>query len=159
MPAEPNLLQKVDALLNRHRNVNGSDADSLEDFPVLTDVIELAEIPPSEPVIISTTLPPLPSHESVGNNASLSDVEAEILSRDIFQHVLAKLSTQISNDLHNQLTDRLSSIIDNAVAAAIEDFKQELANTIGDGIAEALLDRADRSAASQGADKPENVDR
>jgi len=158
MSAEPNLLQKVDALLNRHRNVNGSNTDNSDDIPVLTDIIEFTEVTPPEPAMTSTPPPALPLQESTGDDLNLSDTEAEILSRDIFQRVLAKLSTQISNDLRTQLTDRLSSIIDNAVAASIEDFKQELANTIGDGIAEALLDRANRNAASQAANRPENSD-
>ncbi|HVK55510.1 MAG TPA: hypothetical protein VM532_10845, partial [Burkholderiales bacterium] len=60
-------------------------------------------------------------------------------------HVMSKLGTQISSDLQVQLTERLSAIIESTVAAAISDFKQGLADLVGDAIAEVLLDRAEKS--------------
>ena len=67
---------------------------------------------------------------------------------------MSRLGDQISTDLRDHLTQRLSSIIDNSVATAIAVFKQYLANTVGNAIAEVLLDRAQMLAASS-APQPE----
>lgn len=140
--ADSDLLRKLDALLMKHRASSasgGAEADA--DIPVLTDVVE-AETPPSAE---NKAAPPA---ATVAAASALTDAEVETLSRDIYRRVMARLGDQISTDLRDHLTQRLSSIIDNTVSTAIEDFKQELANTVGDAIAEVLLDRAERLAAT-----------
>jgi len=128
MTEERDVIQKLDALLNKHRSSASQNAD---DIPVLTNIVEADEdrAAPADSV----------------DNTGLSDAQVEILTREIFDHVMSKLGTQISSDLQVQLTERLSAIIESTVAAAISDFKQGLADLVGDAIAEVLLDRAEKS--------------
>jgi hypothetical protein len=133
MAEEQDVIQKLDALLNKHRSSANQNAD---DIPVLTNIVEVDDER-------ATQRPP--SMDSL-DDAGLSDTQIELLTREIFDHVMSKLGTQISNDLQVQLTERLSAIIDSTVAAAISDFKQGLADLIGDAIAEVLLDRAEKNS-------------
>jgi len=133
MPEEQDVIQKLDALLNKHRSSASQNAD---DIPVLTNIVEVDD---------RHAAPPYSSTNAL-DDTSLSDTQIELLTREIFDHVMSKLGTQISNDLQIQLTERLSAIIDSTVAAAISDFKQGLADLISDAIAEVLLDRAEKNS-------------
>jgi hypothetical protein len=159
MSAEQDILQKLDALLGKHRGASSRSGEDVQDIPVLTDIIEETDVPPSagDPQISSSSLRATPPEDSGANSANLADAEVETLARDIFQHVMSELTSRISSELRVHLTERLSSIIDGTVTAAIDDFKQELADVVGDAIAGALLDRAERITASQTANKPDNT--
>jgi hypothetical protein len=133
MSTHSDILRKLDALLNKHRTAEPDPSE----IPVLTEAVEKAS--PTGPIAQSAMPAAAPQTD-------LSDAEVEALAKDIYKRVMAKLNTQISSDLREHLTQRLSSIIDSTVGAAVADFKQELANTVGDAIAEALLDRAEKMA-------------
>lgn len=130
MNVHSDILRKLDALLNKHRTAEPDPSE----IPVLTEAVQ--DKLPAEPT----------TENAVATQSALSDAEVEALARDIYKRVMAKLNTQISSELREHLTQRLSSIIDSTVGAAVADFKQELANTVGDAIAEALLDRAEKMA-------------
>ena len=140
MTAQTDILQKLDALLNKHR-AGSCDAS---DIPVLTEVVEIASAHPE-----AADEAAMPGKDGRSSAPELSDAEVEVLARDIYQRVMGKLNAQISSELREHLTGRLSSIIDSTVGAAIADFKQELANTVADAIAEALLSRAEKMIASE----------
>ena len=139
MTAQADILQKLDALLNKHR-AGSRDAS---DIPVLTEVVDMASAYPE-----AAHQTAMPGKDGRSSASELSDAEVELLARDIYQRVIGKLNSQISSELREHLTERLSSIIDSTVGAAVADFKQELANTVADAIAEALLSRAEKMITS-----------
>jgi len=131
MNVQSDILRKLNALLNKHRAATPDPSE----IPLLTETVQPAE-PMTESAVTAAA-------EAVPQS-DLSDTEVEALARDIYERVMAKLNTQISSELREHLTERLSSIIDGTVGAALADFKQELANTVSDAVEEALLDRAEK---------------
>ena len=66
---------------------------------------------------------------------------AEELAREIFTRVLAEVEGRLAADLEKRLVQHLVPQVHTAVASAIGDLHQELANVIGDAVAAALRDR------------------
>lgn len=66
---------------------------------------------------------------------------AEELAREIFKRVLAEVEGRLAADLEKRLVQHLVPQVHTAVASAIGDLHQELANVIGDAVAAALRDR------------------
>jgi hypothetical protein len=66
---------------------------------------------------------------------------ADELAREIFTRVLAEVEGRLAADLEKRLVQHLVPQVHSAVASAIGDLHQELANTIGDAVAAALRDR------------------
>ena len=83
--------------------------------PVLTDLVDAGAAPAREP----------PSD----------------LAREIFTRVLAEVEGRLAADLERRLTQHLVPQVHAAVASAIGDLHQELANAIGDAVHRALESR------------------
>ena len=66
---------------------------------------------------------------------------AEELAREIFNRVIAEVEGRLAADLEKRLVQHLVPQVHTAVASAIGDLHQELANAIGDAVAAALRDR------------------
>ena len=127
------LLQKVDALLKRHRvGAIGLGDRAPIDAPVLTDVVD-EDIPVlQKPATVAPTRP--------------GDKALHGLAADIYERVLEKLDTQIAT----QFERRLATQIERAVRTALEqigtELKDDLMNSVGDVIAEALAEKLNYSA-------------
>jgi hypothetical protein len=108
------VLGKADALLRRHAisaPATGSDTGGV---PILTELIDA---------------PPM---DVAGN---------EELAREVFQRVMAEVEGRLAADLEKRLAQHLMPEVHAAVASALGDLRQELANAIGDAVAEALRTR------------------
>ena len=66
---------------------------------------------------------------------------AEELARDVFNRVMAEVEGRLAADLEKRLVQHLVPQVHTAVASALGDLHQELANAIGDAVAVALKDR------------------
>lgn len=111
MPSDKDILGKADGLMKRH----GAGVDPAA-VPVLTDLIDAAAVAPARE-------PP-------------SD-----LAREIFTRVIAEVEGRLAADLERRLTQHLVPQVHAAVASAIGDLHQELANAIGDAVHRALESR------------------
>ncbi len=65
----------------------------------------------------------------------------EELSREIFNRVMAEVEGRLAADLEKRLVQHLVPQVHSAVASALGDLHQELANAIGDAVTAALKDR------------------
>jgi hypothetical protein len=65
----------------------------------------------------------------------------EELSREIFNRVMAEVEGRLAADLEKRLMQHLVPQVHTAVASALGDLHQELANAIGDAVTAALRDR------------------
>jgi protein required for attachment to host cells len=63
------------------------------------------------------------------------------LSREIFNRVMAEVEGRLAADLEKRLVQHLVPQVHSAVASALGDLHQELANAIGDAVTAALKDR------------------
>ena len=63
------------------------------------------------------------------------------LAHEIFNRVLAEVEGRLAADLEKRLVQHLVPQVHSAVASALGDLHQELANAIGDAVAAALRDR------------------
>jgi hypothetical protein len=155
------LIGKMDALLNRHRQSAAAQSAAVPDIPVLVNVVEVPRKPePPEPKPAEAVREPEPTPPEVAAIApsGLSDNDAEFLARSIFRHVMINLEARLAQELGAQLTDRLESIIADTVATALADFRQELANAVSDAIAEAILDYTEiHSGAAAQTSKPDSL--
>ena len=66
------------------------------------------------------------------------------LARDVFHRVMAEVEGRLAKDLEARLAQHLVPQVHAAVASAIGDLRQELANAIGDAVADALRNRPAR---------------
>jgi hypothetical protein len=66
---------------------------------------------------------------------------AEELAREVFSRVMAEVEGRLAADLEKRLVQHLVPQVHTAVASALGDLHQELANAIGDAVAAALKDR------------------
>ena len=90
-----------------------------------------------------------PSGSDTGSVPILTDLvhdprakaAAEELARDVFNRVMAEVEGRLAADLEKRLVQHLVPQVHTAVASAIGDLHQELANAIGDAVAAALKDR------------------
>ena len=65
----------------------------------------------------------------------------EALAREVFHRVMKEVEGRLAADLEKRLAQHLMPEVHAAVASAIGDLRQELANAIGDAVAEALNTR------------------
>ncbi|MBC8022130.1 MAG: hypothetical protein H7Y14_03375 [Burkholderiales bacterium] len=65
----------------------------------------------------------------------------EELAREVFSRVMAEVEGRLAADLEKRLVQHLVPQVHTAVASALGDLHQELANAIGDAVAAALKDR------------------
>jgi hypothetical protein len=136
MADEKDLLGKADALLRRGIKppADGSETGGV---PVLTDFVETpdGEAPPAE-------TPPEPAIEDMAEafdppivveHAAEADIAQEVIDR-----VLAEVEQRLAADLERRVLEHLTPQVHAAVASALGDLHQELANAIGDAITQAL---------------------
>jgi hypothetical protein len=115
---EKDVFGKADALLRRHSVGPPGTGSDTGGVPVLTDLIDgaaAAAAPPPDPV-------------------------AELAS-EVFTRVMAEVEGRLAADLERRLTEHLVPQVHAAVASAIGDLHQELANAIGDAVAAAIAHR------------------
>ncbi len=108
MDSDRDLLDKADALLRRH-----ATAGEAESIPLLTDLVE-------PPAITATE----------GRTGEIA--------REVFALVLKEVEGRLAADLERRLSEHLVPQVQVAVASAMGDLRQELANAIGDAVARAL---------------------
>ncbi|HSN20905.1 MAG TPA: hypothetical protein VLS49_09515 [Usitatibacter sp.] len=112
MADDKDVLGRADALLRR--NAPGAPAGGADTggVPVLTDLVA---DPPEAAAQLS------------------SDI-----AREVFARVLAEVEGRLASDLEKRVTEHLVGELRSAVAGAIVEMRQELANAIGDAVCDAL---------------------
>jgi hypothetical protein len=113
MADDKDVLGKADALLRRHAISAPATGVDTGGVPILTELIDA---------------PPFG-----GDN--------EALAREVFTRVMAEVEGRLAADLEKRLAEHLVPEVHAAVASALSDLRQELANAIGDAVAEALSAR------------------
>ncbi len=108
MANEKDVLDKADALLRRHSISAPGAATDTGGVPLLTDIVDPGLGPGGE------------------------------LAREVFKLVMAEVEHRFAADLEARLAQHLVPQVHAAVAAALGDLRQELANAIGDAVAEAF---------------------
>ena len=101
-------LGKADALMRRHALPRPGGGSDTGGVPVLTEIVE-------------------------ARGAAASQ-----LAQAIFERVMKEVEGRLGADLERRLTQHLSGQVHAAVASAIGDMHQELANVIGDAIKQEL---------------------
>ena len=112
--SDKDILGRADGLMRRQATSLGTDTGGV---PILTDLIgeAAAKSPVREP--------------------------ANDLAREIFTRVISEVETRLAADLERRVNEHLVPQVHTAVAAAIKDLHQELANAIGDAVTRALESR------------------
>lgn len=112
MSDENDLFGRTEALFRRHALSAASESSDASAVPVLRDLVSPD---PAQPV---------PMHSDI--------------SQAVFVHVMQEIEGRLAVDLGKRLTEHLTAEVQVAVAAALSDTRQDLANAIGDAVAEAL---------------------
>ena len=114
--SDKDLFSKADALLKRSQGIAAPGAgDQTGGVPILTDLYDM------------------PVHAG-------SPAAAE-LAQEVFNRVMAEVEGRLAKDLEERLVQHLVPQVHAAVASALGDLRQELANAIGDAVSEALRAR------------------
>ena len=106
--ADKDVLGKADALLRRHSLPLPGSGNDAGGVPVLTELVE----PPG--------------------------AAASQLAQAVFERVMREVEGRLAADLERRLAQHLAGQVHAAVASAIGDMHQELANVIGDAIKQEL---------------------
>jgi hypothetical protein len=114
MPADKDVLGQADALLRRHAIGGVGTATDAHGVPVLTEMIEAPRA---------------------------AEDESSALAREVFDRVMADVEGRLAAELERRLVQHLHGEVSAAVASALGDLHQDLANTIGDAIRDALQRR------------------
>jgi hypothetical protein len=108
MESDRDVLGRADALLKRQ-----GIAPDPADVPVLTDLVET-------PAVVA------------------AEAAHPELAQEILRKVLAEVEGRFARDLESRLMQYLEPQLRAAVASALDDLRQELANVVGDAVAEAV---------------------
>jgi hypothetical protein len=111
LESDKDVLEKADALLRRHAAAGVGTETG--GVPVLTDLVD---------------------------DASEAGAIAD-LSREVFRRVMAEVEGRLAIDLEARVAEHLVAQVHGAVGSALGDLRQELANAIGDAVAEAVRQR------------------
>ena len=129
------LLNKVDTLLKRHRaGAAGVGERAHLDIPVLTDIVD-------------NETPTLQKSSVAGTRAS--DKALHGLAADIYERILEKLDDRIAAQFERRLASQIEHAIHAALLQVGSDLKQDLMNSVGDVIAEALAEKLNHNAELQ----------
>jgi len=108
--ADRDLLGQADALLRRHSAGVGAETGGI---PVLTDLVE----------------PPTPA---------TGEGIAHEIAQDVYRRVMGDVEGRLAAELEKRLVQHLSGEVHVAVASAVGDLRQDIANAIGDAVTQAL---------------------
>ena len=136
MSTEKDILGKADGLMRRHAGP-GSETGA---FPVLTDIIGEPEA--AEPVEAAAPPAPAPAPIAEPEPEAPPAPDPSDLATDIFNRVMAEVEGRLAEELERRLTEHLVPQVHTAVASALGDLHQELANAIGDAVTRALENRS-----------------
>ena len=126
------LLQKVDTLLKRHRvGALGLSERAPLDAPLLTDIVDDDASAPHKP--------------AAANNRS-GDKALHGLAADIYERVLEKLEDKIAAQFERRLASQIERAVRTALQQVGTDLKDDLMNSVGDVIAEALAEKLNHGA-------------
>ncbi len=126
------LLNKVDALLKHHRAGAAGRSDRAHlDVPVLTDIVD-DDSPTVRKSGVVHTRP--------------SDKVLHGLAADIYERILEKLDDRIAAQFERRLASQIERAIHAALLQVGADLKQDLMNSVGDVIAEALAEKLNQGA-------------
>ena len=114
MAGDKDVLGKADALLRRHSVASPAGGADTGGVPILTELVDAPHI---------------------------LDPEDEVLAREVFERVIAEVEGRLAADLEKRLTQHLMPEVHAAVASALGDLRQELANAIGDAVSAAIASR------------------
>jgi hypothetical protein len=117
MAEEKDVLGQADSLLRRHAIAPPADGSETGGVPILTDLVEEAPAPEIDEAVPATE---------------------EDITQEVIHRVMAEVEGRLAADLERRLVEHLTPQVHAAVASAIGDLHQELANAIGDAIAQAL---------------------
>lgn len=113
MADDKDVFSRAEALLRRNAIGAPRSGSDTGGVPVLTDVV--GEPPDAE-------------------------LTSEI-ARDVFARVLSEVEGKLANELERRVSENLVGEVHSAIAGAIADMRQELANAIAGAVAEALQRR------------------
>jgi hypothetical protein len=134
--SDKDILGKADALLRRHSVAAPGSGSDTGGVPVLTDLVrDLAAAEAARQASALTGAAP----ESAALRTT-DDAAAQI-AREVFTRVMAQVEGRLAAELERRVVEHLVPQVHAAVASALGDLHQELANAIGDAIAEALAGR------------------
>jgi len=111
--SDKDVLDKADALLRRHAMPAAQVGSDTGGVPLLTDIV---------------------------GGPGTSDPHGE-LATEVFHRVMAQVEQRLAADLEQRLVQQLAPQVHAAVANAMGDLRLELANAIGDAVAEAFARR------------------
>lgn len=114
MAGEKDVLGKADALLRRHSIAAPATGSDTGGVPILTELVDAPRF--------------------------VGEESAEI-AQEVFTRVMAEVEGRLAADLEKRLAQHLIPEVHTAVASALGDLRQELANAIGDAVSAALAGR------------------
>ena len=123
MADDKDIFGKADALLRRHAIAPPANGSETGGVPVLTDLVEAPTDAPAAEEFIQLEAGPAPRDD---------------MTREVINRVMAEVEQRLAAELERRVIEHLTPQVHAAVVSAMGDLHQELANAIGDAIAESL---------------------
>jgi hypothetical protein len=127
--ADPDVLGKADALLQRHRAARAARSpDPPADFPVLTEVVQGASAPPAP----AAASPPL------------SEAELERIERDLRLELLGLLGPEFERLVESKVHERLGAKVDEVLTLTRKVLEAEVRAAVRDAVAQVIAEEVAR---------------
>jgi len=119
--ARDDILAKANLLLRRHAAPRPEDGEG-DDVPVLTDLVA-------------------PGSGLAATRGQPDSTDMGYLAAELVAAVVPVVESRLAADLERRLSEHLVDEVRVSVAAALGDLRQDIANAVGDAVAEALARR------------------
>jgi hypothetical protein len=127
--ADPDVLGKADALLQRHRAARAAKSpDPPVDFPVLTEVVQGAPAAPAP----AAAAPPL------------SEAELERIERDLRLELLGLLGPEFERLVESKVHERLGAKVDEVLTLTRKVLEAEVRAAVRDAVAQVIAEEVAR---------------
>jgi hypothetical protein len=136
------LLQKVDALIKKHRNAAAKRQMSIVDVPILTDVVANPEaqgglVPVADP----------------NDNPGFTESAFDNLADELFTRILKQVDTRLATELNVHVKAEIERVI----RENLPNLKRQVAKTVSKAIAEALSENLNNPAVADGIRPPYEI--
>jgi hypothetical protein len=144
MSEDDSLINKLEALMSKHRGTSGMNPNHDEDdIPVLTEMLDdgaprPAFVTPAEHDIASPPAAPV-----APVFYGLSDERIRNIARDIRDQAMNNIEPQLAGPIMDKLLQEIDAFVQTSVRKAVAEMKQEIADSITAAVTEALAHEND----------------
>ena len=124
------LFGKMDALLHRHRRIDNPNPDSLDDLPVLTEVVDDGVAPPAISLNILRRGPSEASPQPA--------LDADAIAERVRQATLERVPTKVEEVLGQRMNEEIGRLIEQIATGMTAELKVTVREMVREAVADVV---------------------